>query len=73
LLVIVVLYIWGGQAIHAFAFTMLVGVIVGTLSSIFIAAPTLCQMDQREALREQYLAEYERAKRNQEENKPFEK
>ena len=73
LLVIIVLYIWGGQAIHAFAFTMLVGVIVGTLSSIFIAAPTLCQMDQREALREQYLAEYERAKRNQEENKPFEK
>ncbi|MBR5161405.1 MAG: protein translocase subunit SecF, partial [Thermoguttaceae bacterium] len=66
LLVVVVLYCFGGQAIHAFAFTMLVGVIVGTLSSIFIAAPTLCKMDQRDALRQQYLAEYERAKRNQE-------
>ena len=52
LLVIVVLYIWGGQAIHAFAFTMLVGVIIGTFSSIFIAAPLLCQMDKLDAIRE---------------------
>ena len=62
LLVIVVLYIWGGQAIHAFAFTMLVGVLVGTFSSIFIAAPLLCRMDRLDALREARAAELERNK-----------
>ena len=64
LLVIVVLYIWGGQAIHAFAFTMLVGVIIGTFSSIFIAAPLLCRMDKLDALREERAAQLERAKSN---------
>ncbi len=33
------LYIFGGGVIHDFAFTMLVGVITGTYSSIFIACP----------------------------------
>ncbi len=41
LLVVVVLYIGGGQAIHAFTYSLLVGVIVGTYSSIFIASPIL--------------------------------
>jgi preprotein translocase subunit SecF len=35
------LYIFGGQVIRNFNFTMLIGVIVGTYSSIFIAAPLL--------------------------------
>jgi len=34
-----VLYLFGGQGIHAFAFTMLVGIITGTYSTIYIAAP----------------------------------
>jgi SecD/SecF fusion protein len=37
----IILYIVGGQGIHAFAFTMLVGVIAGTYSSVYIAAPVL--------------------------------
>ena len=41
LFVIVVLYIGGGVGIHGFAFTLLVGVTVGTYSSIFIASPIL--------------------------------
>ncbi|MGQ9912723.1 MAG: protein translocase subunit SecD [Thermogutta sp.] len=41
LFVIVVLYIGGGAGIHGFAFTLLVGVTVGTYSSIFIASPIL--------------------------------
>ena len=41
LLVTVILYIAGGQAIHAFAFTMLIGLISGTYSSVYIAAPCL--------------------------------
>jgi preprotein translocase subunit SecF len=35
------LYLFGGRVIHAFAFTLLIGVIVGTYSSIFIASPIL--------------------------------
>lgn len=41
LLVVLILYIGGGQGIHGFAFALLVGVVVGTYSSIFIASPVL--------------------------------
>ena len=44
LLVVLILYVAGGQGIHAFAFTLLVGVLVGTYSSIYIAAPVLLWM-----------------------------
>ncbi|QGJ72179.1 Multifunctional fusion protein [Planctomycetales bacterium 10988] len=40
-LVVAILYIGGGPGIHGFAFALLVGVIVGTYSSIFVACPTL--------------------------------
>ncbi|MFM7289676.1 MAG: protein translocase subunit SecF, partial [Planctomycetia bacterium] len=39
LLATLILYLLGGQGIHAFAFTMLVGIISGSYSTIFIAAP----------------------------------
>ena len=35
------LFFFGGQVIKPFAFTMIIGVIIGTYSSIFIAVPTL--------------------------------
>lgn len=38
-IVVVVLFILGGEVIHDFAFAILVGVVVGTYSSIFIATP----------------------------------
>jgi SecD/SecF fusion protein len=41
LLVLGVLYIFGGEGIHLFAFVMLIGMIVGTYSSIYIASPLL--------------------------------
>jgi len=37
----IILYIVGGPGIHAFAFTMVVGVIAGTYSTVYIAAPIL--------------------------------
>ena len=40
-LVVLVLYIFGGEGVHLFAFVMVVGVIVGTYSSIYIASPLL--------------------------------
>ena len=41
LLAVVVLYIWGGDGVHGFAYAMLIGVFVGTYSSIAIASPIL--------------------------------
>ncbi len=40
-IVTIILYAVGGEGIHGFAFTFLVGVITGTYSSVFIAAPLL--------------------------------
>jgi len=39
--VVLTLFMFGGEIIHAFAFTLLVGVVVGTYSSIFVASPIL--------------------------------
>ena len=41
LIVVVLLYAFGGDGIHAFAFALVIGVLVGTYSSIFIASPAL--------------------------------
>lgn len=40
-MVVVVLYFFGGPGIHAFAFSLVIGVISGTYSTVFIAAPLL--------------------------------
>jgi preprotein translocase subunit SecF len=37
----VALYFLGGPVVHGFALTMLIGIVVGTLSSIFFASPIL--------------------------------
>lgn len=41
LIVLVTLFVFGGEIIHTFAYTLLVGVTVGTYSSIFVASPLL--------------------------------
>ncbi|MBW1785407.1 MAG: protein translocase subunit SecF [Deltaproteobacteria bacterium] len=41
LAVVLILFIVGGGVIHDFAFAMLVGIVVGTYSSIFVASPVL--------------------------------
>ena len=41
LMVVVVLYIWGGEAIHGFAFALIIGVLTGTYSSVYVASPIL--------------------------------
>ena len=47
LIVVLSLYLIGGVVIHDFAFAMLVGVIVGTYSSIFVASPLLVAWHRR--------------------------
>jgi preprotein translocase subunit SecF len=39
--VVLTLFAFGGEIIHGFSFTLLVGIIVGTYSSIFVASPIL--------------------------------
>ncbi len=39
--VVLTLWMYGGEIIHGFGFTLLVGIIVGTYSSIFVASPVL--------------------------------
>jgi len=44
LLVLITLFFLGGKIIHAFALAMIVGVVVGTYSSIYIASSSLLMM-----------------------------
>ncbi len=51
LLVIFTLYFLGGKVIRDFTFAMMIGVFVGTYSSIFIASPILVEWEARSAHR----------------------
>ena len=41
LVVVVALFVLGGGIIHDFAFAMIIGVIIGTYSSVYVASPIL--------------------------------
>ena len=47
--VVLVLFLAGGEVIHTFAFAMIIGVLVGTYSSIFIASPIVAKMGASES------------------------
>ena len=51
-LTILILFIFGGEVTRGFAFAMLIGVITGTYSSIFVAAPILVDLGKDKALTE---------------------
>ena len=48
LIVVLVLYLNGGEVLRNFSFALLVGVIVGTYSSIFIATPVVAEWEARQ-------------------------
>ena len=56
LISVILLYVLGGDGIHGFAFALVIGVIVGTYSSIFIASPALMWMSRRAENAESNLA-----------------
>lgn len=45
LLVLTALFFLGGEIIHGFAFALIIGVFIGTYSSIYVASSTLMMMD----------------------------
>jgi preprotein translocase subunit SecF len=56
LLVVLSLVIFGGAVIRDFAITLLIGIVVGTYSSIFIASPVLVEWQNYKAARSQKSA-----------------
>ncbi len=65
--VVLTLYLFGGEIISGFSFTLLVGVVVGTYSSIFIAASFLVQLNFSVSSYRQ--SEAEKLKRQQEKDR----
>jgi len=47
LIVVVALFLLGGPVIHDFAFALLVGFVVGTYSSVYVASPILLLLEER--------------------------
>ena len=47
LIVVLILYFFGGSVIHNFAFALIIGVIIGTYSSIFVASPIVIDWELR--------------------------
>ena len=49
MMVVVILFIWGGKVINLFAFALIIGVFVGTYSSLFVASPVMVYFEKRSA------------------------
>jgi preprotein translocase subunit SecF len=50
-LTVLVLFIFGGPVLKGFSFTMLVGVITGTYSSVYVSAPIVLEWSERVAIK----------------------
>ena len=46
-IVVIILFFFGGEVIHNFSFAILIGVIIGTYSSIFVASPVVVEWQLR--------------------------
>jgi len=55
-LTILILFIFGGEVTRGFAFAMLIGVITGTYSSIFVAAPILVDLGRKKGKKSSVVA-----------------
>ena len=51
LLVLLAIFIFGGESIRGFMFALIVGVLVGTYSSVFIATPVMFDTQKKEGER----------------------
>ncbi|HQU71455.1 MAG TPA: protein translocase subunit SecF [Calditrichia bacterium] len=47
LIVVIILYFFGGEIIKDFALALIIGVVIGTYSSIFVASPILVEWQER--------------------------
>jgi preprotein translocase subunit SecF len=65
LIVVAALFFLGGEVIHNFAFALLVGIVVGTYSTVFIAAPLLVFWDANATAQRLTLIRPRRSSRSQ--------
>ncbi len=65
--VVLTLYLFGGEILKGFSFTLLIGVVVGTYSSIFVASPILMWL--KFSIEEFRAKEAEKLKREKEKEK----
>jgi len=56
LVTLLALFVLGGDIIRPFAFVLMLGVIIGTYSSIFVASPALLEIEERRSARERARA-----------------
>ncbi len=49
MMVVVILFLWGGKVINLFAFALIIGVFIGTYSSLFVASPVMVYFEKRSA------------------------
>ncbi len=47
LVVVLILFIFGGEVIHNFSFALIIGVLIGTYSSVFVASPLVYEWHMR--------------------------
>ena len=47
MMVVVILFVWGGKVINLFAFALIVGIFIGTYSSLFVASPVMVFFEKR--------------------------
>ncbi len=51
ILVLIVMFFWGGETIRGFLFAMIIGIIIGTYSSIFIASSLVYDLSRKKSLK----------------------
>lgn len=56
LVVVLILFIFGGEVLKGFSFALVVGILIGTYSSIFIASPVVIDFTKQEAKKEDKAA-----------------
>ena len=47
LLVVITLFIFGGEVLRGFAFALIIGILIGTYSSVFVATPVVVELHDR--------------------------
>ena len=47
LIVVSILFFFGGEVLRGFSFALIIGVIIGTYSSVFVASPTIVELNRR--------------------------
>ena len=46
-IVVTILFLFGGEVLRGFSFALIIGVVIGTYSSVFVASPTIVELERR--------------------------